>query len=92
MAPFIVSASIAFILFLISTILDQDDDGKVATFMIAAVILIGLTVGFCLTDQAGTYQDGQVDALKGIQTYEIHYVYPKGDTIPSDTLYLEINP
>ena len=38
----------------------------------------------------GTYKDGQIDVLKGIQAYEIHYVYPKGDTIPSDTLYLKI--
>ena len=33
---------------------------------------------------------GQIDALKGVQTHEIHYLYPKGDTIPSDTLYLKI--
>ncbi len=34
------------------------------------------------------YNQGQIDALKGIQTHTINYVYPKGDTIPSDTLYL----
>lgn len=38
----------------------------------------------------GNYNDGQIDALKGVQAYKIHYVYPEGDTIPSDTLYLKI--
>ena len=33
---------------------------------------------------------GQIDALKGVQTHGIYYVYPKGDTIPSDTLYIKI--
>ena len=36
------------------------------------------------------HDEGQIDALKGIQTHQIHYVYPEGDTIPSDTLYLKI--
>ena len=41
-------------------------------------------------DRTEWYNEGQIDALKGKQAYEIHYVYPKGDTIPSDTLYLKI--
>ena len=36
------------------------------------------------------YNQGQIDALAGHQTYEQFLVYPKGDTIPSDTLYLKI--
>ena len=36
------------------------------------------------------YDQGQIDALHGIQTHGAFYVYPKGDTIPSDTLYLKI--
>jgi len=36
------------------------------------------------------YDKGQVDALKGIQTHEIRYVFPQGDTIPCDTLYVKI--
>ncbi|HDY89450.1 MAG TPA: hypothetical protein ENH82_15210 [bacterium] len=34
------------------------------------------------------YDNGQIDALKGIQTHEIFYVYPINDSIASDTLYL----
>lgn len=35
-----------------------------------------------------TYEKGQIDALKGKQTYEIQIVYR--DTIPVDTLYVKI--
>ncbi len=37
------------------------------------------------------YDQGQIDALHGIQTHEMFLVYPTGDTIASDTLYLKIN-
>jgi len=36
------------------------------------------------------YDQGQIDALSGVQTHEQFLVYPTGDTIPCDTLYLPI--
>ena len=38
-----------------------------------------------------SYDKGQIDALKGIQTHEIQYVFSRGDTIPCDTLYVKID-
>ena len=55
--------------------------------LLAAIILLEIGV-LRLVDHK--YNDGQIDALKGIQTHEIHYVFSKGDSIPSDTLYIKL--
>jgi len=74
----------------VTTVIDDGRPGRVISFiftLFAGLILIELGL-FRLVDRE--YENGQIDALKGTQTYQIHYIYPKGDTIPSDTLYLKI--
>jgi len=66
-------------------------------FMYALLVIGGficftigsVEAGYELGDSDG-YDQGQIDALSGIQTHEQFLVYPTGDTIPSDTLYLPI--
>jgi len=62
-------------------------------YLVLGTIGLAMTIPlfFIKTDtQQAAYDQGQVDALAGQQTFEAFYVYPKGDTIPSDTLYLPI--
>ena len=77
-------------LFLTLLIAISDWDNK-AYFIIPALFLYTLMcVVFIRGEIEGDYDQGQIDALHGIQTFEVHYVYPEGDTIPCDTLYLKI--
>ena len=60
-------------------------------FLIGTVLFAaGLLLAGDEAGKEGHYNEGQIDALKGIQTHEIQYVFPQGDTIPCDTLYVKI--
>lgn len=60
------------------------------TFIVGVAMVIAVTLSLITDTLPRSYNKGQIDALKGIQTHEIHYVYPEGSAIPSDTLYLKI--
>lgn len=66
---------------------DRDEVAFPLAFGIILIVVVCILGVFLPKEQ---YNEGQIDALKGIQTHEIHYVFPQGDTIPSDTLYLKI--
>jgi hypothetical protein len=51
----------------------------------------GGLLGASLYQSKESYNQGQIDALHGTQTFERHLVYLEGDSIPSDTLYLKID-
>ena len=69
-----------------------ESDGLHGFLSIACLftLSLGLMIAGGNIQKGPSYNDGQIDALKGIQTHEIQYVFPKGDTIPSDTLYVKI--
>ena len=82
------------VLWLLFSGIDHKDDkiliSQWAVFCIG-IALMGLYVIPEFDDKYKSgYDQGQIDALHGIQTHERYYVYPQGDTIPSDTLYVKI--
>jgi len=87
-----ISYSAIVTLFVIAVINEEDDYTllgvlfKAGLFGVAAIC--GGLAGRNAADNA--YNNGQIDALKGKQTFEIQYVFPQGDTIPVDTLYVKI--
>lgn len=89
MTEVIVFSVLAIVLLSSSTFMD-DKGGKITTFIwgIICIIIICLIGVFGSVD--GTYKEGQIDALKGTQTHEIQCVYRLNDSIPIDTLYVEI--
>jgi hypothetical protein len=70
--------------------IEGEDGSKWISFLFLSVVFgaIVTTVAFLGLKKDG-YEEGQVDALKGTQNYEIRYVIPQGDSIPTDTLYIK---
>jgi len=89
LGPIICLIVVVVVLFSFST-WAQDDDVKIGSYGWGLVLLAIMAATLIVKEVNGPYNDGQIDALKGTQTHKIHYVYPKGDTIPSDTLYIKI--
>jgi hypothetical protein len=81
---------IAFFWLLISGKTDRNGPPIAAFFAVGMGLIGGCAAGIHTERFNQGREQGQIDALKGNQTYEIHYVYPKGSSIPSDTLYLKI--
>ena len=82
---------VVILLFILLILLDKDN--TTGAFGIGFVCTLSMAlVGVCLPFGAHErgYEWGQTDALNGGWSYEKHYVYPKGDTIPCDTLYVKI--
>lgn len=67
-----------------------DADWSMVYALLFAIGLVCFTVGLWNEGYKVGIDRGQINSLKGIQTHEIYYVYPKGSAIPSDTLYLKI--
>lgn len=89
MAAVIVFSAVAFFCYFIS-IFVKDKKEVVGAIIISALIFITITALLSVREYNGTYKDGQVDAMNGKLKYERHIVYPENDTIPIDTLYVEI--
>ena len=75
------------IVLLISYNFLKDWDIKFLPFFWGLLLIIGGLIGLSIEAPHDQYRKGQVDALKGKQHYEIHYVYRENDTIPLDTLF-----
>jgi hypothetical protein len=65
-------------------------DSILTLYTWGVVLVLGFTALFITCDLAGTYKEGQVDALNGKFKYERQFVIPEGDSTIVDTLYIAI--
>ena len=83
---------IGFVIILCSVFIHMQskDDYAVIRAMIHLLVIFGCVLMIFYGTESCSYKKGQVDAIEGKFEYEKHYIYPANDTIPVDSLYVEI--
>ena len=78
------------ITFIVGAIVVKDKGVKGLLSFCGATALGSFLIIVFMDYYVGRYNQGQIDALKGKQTYKQQLIYDMNDTIPVDTIYVKI--